>query len=94
MEETNYDRKPIAATTKGPGASVEPKVERMDEKDAVEDEGSPDDAPVEAGTTTYKKKSYLEKLSLKDNFALKVFWGKILPQKCKKGAIFSWPLFQ
>lgn len=82
MEETNYDRSLPNITRPGPKASGEPALSglasddlkpvhgqpvKSDDKDGDKEADTPDSASAEAGaTTTHRKKSYWQKLSLLD----------------------------
>ncbi|KAK5126229.1 hypothetical protein LTR85_010464 [Meristemomyces frigidus] len=66
MEETNYDRKTVGIIQRGPSASAEPKAELPLSEKTADATDSPDSGSMEAGATQYKKKSFVQKLSLKD----------------------------
>ena len=88
MEETNYDRHVLVSTSSA-GSSVEivtASEEEISEKPASRNEDSADKTPantdtaaVEMGVITYPRKTYLQKLSLRDrsrpNRVLDIMWA-------------------
>jgi MFS family permease len=70
MEETNYDRKTVGIVDEDVTTAAEPTKTDSElpstEKAAQTGEASSDSGSMEAGATVYKKKSFIQKLSLVD----------------------------
>lgn len=71
MEETNYDRRTVRIIAPTPEMTVEPKDASrtpagLNTSEKAIETGTPDSSSVEAGTVTYKKKTFIQKLSLMD----------------------------
>jgi len=67
MEETNYDRSTVGVVNHGTKASGEPKDGLVSsEKSPATAAGSPETGSLEAGNTTYKEKTFVQRLALWD----------------------------
>ncbi|EMD00251.1 hypothetical protein BAUCODRAFT_145544 [Baudoinia panamericana UAMH 10762] len=66
MEETNFDRTHVGVIDKASPISVQPTESLSSDDKLALQATSPDSGSVEAGTTSYSEKSFLQKLSLFD----------------------------
>lgn len=66
MEETNYDRKTVGIVEVGSSPQTPPVAETEGSEDMKKSPVSPETHSIETGLTRYSKKTFLQKLSIKD----------------------------
>lgn len=92
MEETNYDRNTVGivdTSSRSPSFIDSPSsATAADEKDPTTEAASPQSTSLESATVSYKRKTYLQKLSLKDKSRTQRMPYRLLLQL----RLVSWPV--